>query len=426
MSETKKAFTPEEEAYFKEALADVESKMGTKAAKQIEDHLKLAIEAYRKDDLKELDELKQWKVDATTQADANQKWIDEQIKKGKTIEVIPGGQFGQALSAALTEQKDTLAGYTKNGRAGVTFQMKTVGNIGSGNFTVSGTPAFLPGSGLSEPGRKPYEMRHIREFLRVVPAPDGMDTYVIRDAGGEGAPTKVDPAAAKPQSDRDWVKTQVPWTKIAHYYKIPEEYLQDIPWLQDEITGVGIEELLVVEDSLILTATAASNQFAGLNQTFNSTAYSTPAALAAIFTGANRDANNYDVLVAAWTQLRILKSITTGVLLHPADYAAMIMKKDTTNNYVFGAPNQSIPNLFGAPIVPHTSVTSDKFFLGDLGRVKLAVKNGLSVRFYDQNEDDAIKNMVTVVIEERITMAADRADRIIYGDFSDAQTTLES
>ena len=48
------------------------------------------------------------------------------------------------------------------------------------------------------------------------------------------------------------------------------------------------------------------------------------------------------------------------------------------------------------------------------------------MRFYDQNEDDAIYNMVTVVIEERVTMAADRADRIIYGDFSDGRTELES
>jgi hypothetical protein len=39
--------------------------------------------------------------------------------------------------------------------------------------------------------------------------------------------------------------------------------------------------------------------------------------------------------------------------------------------------------------------------------------------FYDQNEDDAIKNMVTVVIEERVTIVAGRADYLYYGDFSD-------
>ena len=94
--------------------------------------------------------------------------------------------------------------------------------------------------------------------------------------------------------------------------------------------------------------------------------------------------------------------------------------------YVFGAPNQNIPNLFGSPIIPHTTVTSDKYFLGDFTKLVVGQRAGLSVRFYDQNEDDAIKNLVTVVIEERITFAADRNDRVIYGDFSDNKASLHS
>jgi len=192
--------------------------------------------------------------------------------------------------------------------------------------------------------------------------------------------------------------------------------------MQDEITGVGVEELLALEDSLMLTASASSTQFAGLNQSFNSTAFSAPASLAALINAAN----NYDVLVAAWTQLRNLKSVATGVLLHPSDYASMVLTKDSQNNYVFGAPNQVIPNLFGAPIVPHTAVTSDKYFLGDFSKVRVGVRAGLSVRIFDQDQDDAIKNLVTIVIEERVTMAADRADRIIYGDFSTDAAALET
>ena len=54
------------------------------------------------------------------------------------------------------------------------------------------------------------------------------------------------------------------------------------------------------------------------------------------------------------------------------------------------------------------------------------MREGVSVRFYDQNEDDAIYNLVTVVIEERLTVVVDRADRIIYGDFSDGRAALET
>jgi HK97 family phage major capsid protein len=424
MADTKTGFSEEEKAYLKEQLAEVERVMGTKAADQIKNNLEAAITAFKEKELAGFSELKQWQVDAKKQMDENQKWIDKKVAEGNTIQIVaPGDQFKSELQKAFTEKKEALAGYGKT-RSAISFEMKTVGDIATGNFTVSGTHGFVNPGELSAPGRKPYESRHIRELMRVTPIGPMSEVYVVRDTGGEGAPTSVAPGVAKPQSDRDWVKTIVPITKIAHYYKIPEEYLADIVWLQDEITGVGVEELLTVEDTMILT-NSAGGEFLGLNQTFNSTAYSTPSSLAGIFTGAVT-ANNYDVLVAAWTQNRILKSNVTDVLMHPADYARMILTKDTTGQYPFGAPNQNIPNLFGAPIFAHTAVTSDKFFLGDFKKGRIGVRAGLTVRFYDQNEDDAITNMVTVVIEERITMAMDRADRIIYGDFSDARTAIES
>lgn len=419
MADETKGFTAEEKAELKATYNEIEKNLGTKMADQVKAAVDAAIEPIAKKN----SELEAFKIKAEADAVENQKALDELIAKSQKFEVAANqGNFKGQLAKALEEKKDAMASF-KATRQPISFEMKTVGNIGANsNISVSGTPAFMPGAGLSEPGRKPYELQHIRDLgMRIVPLGAGQDTYVIRDGGGEGGPTSVAVGAAKPQSDRDWVKTMVPITKIAHYYKVPEEYLADIVWMQDEITGVGVEELLLKEDTMFLT-NSAGGEFLGLNQTFNSTAFSAPTSLA----DAIVDANNYDVLVAAWTQLRNLKSNTTGVLVHPSDYAAMILTKDTQGMYVFGAPNQNIPNLYGAPIVPHTAVTSDKFFLGDFSKIRVGVRAGLSVRFYDQNEDDAIKNMVTIVIEERVTMAADRADRIIYGDFSDGRSALDS
>jgi len=415
MSE-KKGFTPEETAELKQHLGEIEKALGTKVA----DNVKNAVETALKADSR-VSELEAFKVKAEKDAAANQKALDELIAKSQKVEVKGANNISSAFGEAMEAKKEALANYTKN-RNAISFELKDVGNIGANsNITVSGTPAFYPGGALFEPGRKPYEVSHVRQLVSVRNLPAGMDAFVIRDAGGEGAPTSVGAGAAKPQSDRDWVKTIVPITKIAHYYKVPEEYLADIPWMQSEISGVGVEELMALEDSKFLT-NSAGGEFLGLNQTFNSTAFSAPTSLADLIP----DANNYDVLVAAWTQLRNLKSNTTGVLVHPSDYAAMILTKYSSGMYVFGAPNQSIPNLFGAPIIPHTAVTSDKYFLGDFTKLVVGQRAGLSVRFYDQNEDDAIKNLVTVVIEERISFAADRADRVIYGDFSTDRAALDN
>jgi HK97 family phage major capsid protein len=300
--------------------------------------------------------------------------------------------------------------------------VKAVGNMAAGSLTTSGTETFAGNTSFGL-GRKPYEITHIRDFVKVRPITTD-SAYVVRDNAGEGGPTAVAMAAAKPQSDRDYQKLIVPVTKIAHYFKIPEEMLADNSWLQAEIAGIGIEELMAKEDDLILNQVAGAGLFGGLTTATNSTAFAAPASLAL---GIDL-ANNYDVLVAAWTQLMTLKSKANYILCNPADYARMILTKESATNgsYVFGAPNVSIPNVFGIPLVPHNNITSDKFLIGDFTKVTIGQRDSVSVRFYDQNEDDAIKNMVTVVIEERLTVLADRADRIVYGDFSDGRAALET
>lgn len=346
--------------------------------------------------------------------------VEESLKKnGKIAAQAKAATFADSLAEQLEAKSAELKGFGSNGRRAV--ELKTVGNIGSGSVTTSGTETFAGNTFLGI-GRKPYEVRHVRQLLSVRPiATDS--AYFVRDAGGEGGPTAVAMAAAKPQTDRDYVKLIAPVTKIAHYFKIPEEMLEDNAWLRAEITGVGIEELMAKEDDLILNQAAGAGLFAGLTTATNSTAFAAPASLALGIEGAN----NYDVLVAAWTQLQTLKTQgASAILCNPADYARMVLSKASTGEYVFGAPNVSIPNVFGIPVYPTNAITSDKFLIGDFSKVALGQRAGISVRFYDQNEDDAIKNMVTVVIEERLTVLADRADRLVYGDFSDARAALET
>lgn len=364
--------------------------------------------------------------------------VDETVKKNQeVIDAMQSFMQGQkdndqkaqslkdALGNELEKRKSDLANFKSN-RQAITMNLKAVGNMGSGSFTTSGTQRFSDPVAFGGVGRAPYEMTHVRNIpgVSVQSVSGSMDIMVIRDAAGEGGPTAVAPAAAKPQTDRDYVKLIVPITKIAHYFKIPEEYLNDLGWLQSEISSIGVEELMAKEDDLFLNQASGAGLFAGLTTATNSTAFSAPASLAL---GVDL-ANNYDVLVAAWTQLRNLKNSATGILCNPSDYAKMVLTKESATNgaYVFGAPNVQIPNVFGVPVIPHTAISSDKFLLGDFSKVRVAQREGVSVRFYDQNENDAIYNMITVVIEERVAIVADRADRLIYGDFSDARAALET
>ncbi len=419
------------EKTLQEQLVELKSQLETslteKAKSEIALQIKSLEEKMKPVDLTEIKaEIKKvtdWQVTKDEADKKNQQALDELIahqSKRKTPE--KGTSFKDALGEAMEQKKEQIAGYAKN-RSQINLELKAVGNMGSGNLTTSGTGTFSGNVMIGGIGRKPYEISHIRNIVNVQPiATDS--AYVVRDAAGEGGPTAVAMAAAKPQSDRDYVKLIVPVTKIAHYFKIPEEMLADNSWLQNEISAIGVEELLAKEDDLLLNQVAAAGLFAGLTTATNSTAFAAPASLAL---GVDL-ANNYDVLVAAWTQARNAKVSPNYALCNPSDYAKMILTKEsaTSGTYVFGAPNIAIPNIFGIPLIPHTAMTSDKFLMGDFSKVTLGQREGVSVRFYDQNEDDAIKNMVTVVIEERVTIVAGRADYLYYGDFSDGRAALET
>ena len=419
------------EKTLQEQLVELKSQLETslteKAKSEIALQIKSLEEKMKPVDLTEIKaEIKKvtdWQVTKDEADKANQKALDELIAhQSKRKGPETGTSFKDALGEAMEQKKEQIAGYAKN-RSQINLELKAVGNMGSGNLTTSGTETFSGNVMIGGIGRKPYEISHIRNIVNVQPiATDS--AYVVRDAAGEGGPTAVAMAAAKPQSDRDYVKLIVPVTKIAHYFKIPEEMLADNSWLQNEISAIGVEELLAKEDDLLLNQVAAAGLFAGLTTATNSTAFAAPASLAF---GVDL-ANNYDVLVAAWTQARNAKVSPNYALCNPSDYAKMILTKEsaTSGTYVFGAPNIAIPNIFGIPLIPHTAMTSDKFLMGDFSKVTLGQREGVSVRIYDQNEDDAIKNMVTVVIEERVTIVAGRADYLYYGDFSDGRAALET
>lgn len=408
---------------IEQKLSELKTALEAATEKKMKEAISAEIKALEEkipsvDELKTgIEDIKQWQVKKDEADKKNQEALDSLIANGQKRDT-KSATFNDALGEALEQKKEDLKSYGKK-RNQINIDIKAVGNMGAGNLTTSGTETFAGNTFLGV-GRKPYNVAHIRDILSVQPITTD-SAYVIRDSGGEGGPTAVQMGAAKPQTDRDYVKLIAPVTKIAHYFKIPEEMLSDNSWLQNEISGIGLEELLAKEDDLILNQVGGAGLFAGLTTATNSTAWAAPGSLAL---GIDQ-ANNYDVLVAGWTQARNAKVSPNYILCHPSDYARMVLSKATSGEYVFGAPNVSIPNVFGIPIIPHTAMTSDKFLIGDFSKVKLGQREGVSVRLYDQNEDDAIKNMVTVVIEERVTVVAGRADYLYYGDFSDARTALE-
>lgn len=330
-----------------------------------------------------------------------------------------GGQksFGQQVEEQLTANKTNLP--TSVGKK-FSFEINTkaVGNMGSsasltGSYFVA--PTVVPGVIL-----QPYNQAHMRDVLNVGSTDSNVIRYV-RDNGGEGGPAMTAEAATKPQMDRDLQIYDANVRKLATYLRVPEEMIEDIPYLTSFLTNVGTQEVLAVEDTQILYGDGTGQNLSGIANSGNFTAY-------AAGTSVVDTPNNYDVLASAVKQMRVAKRMPTVHLVNPIDYFAMISTKDSTHNYILqGGGNGLIPATAGGiPIVQMNQVASGDFITLDKNAAQIFFRSNINVRFYEQDQDNAIKNLVTIVIEERLALAIYYTTGIIKGTFSAAITDLTS
>jgi HK97 family phage major capsid protein len=298
---------------------------------------------------------------------------------------------------------------------------KAVGDIGTGNFTGSNStsPADFQDLGPGVIYDPPRPIR-LRDLMPVLPTEKDSIKWLHEAATpGEGGAGMVAMGAAKPQFDRDWVRKNYPVEKIATWARFPEEYSDDIPWMRNYLGVRGQDLVRDVEDTQILTGDGSSPNLHGL--TVDGAAYTDVLALAS--------AQDWDVLAAAVTQIRNIHYNPTAILLNPSRILTMLMLKDSTNRYLLpGIFSGQPPSVLGVPIIINTAINSNHFIVGDFVRgCQLNQRKGITVRFYEQDEDNVQKNLITVVIEQRLAFVTERPNAFARStDFDAAITSAQS
>ena len=330
--------------------------------------------------------------------------------------------FGSELGEKLTEKAAELKNFkvSKKGFGAIELESKAVGNMASatsltGSYFVP--PTVVPGIDM-----RPFEQLHMRDLLPTGITNSNVVRY-IRDNGGEGGPAMVAEGGTKPQIDRDLQIYDANVRKIATYFRVPEEMIDDIPYLQSFLSQVGIQEVMVIEDTQVLYGDGTGQNLSGIYT--NATAFSAGTSVVAA-------PNNFDVLLAARKQARVAKYNPNIALVSPVDFYDMIEKKDATNNYLFlgGGNGLDVPGVLtmrtGLRVVEHTSVTAGDFLVFDPSKAAIFDRLGTTVRFYDQDQDNAIKNLITIVIEKRLALPIYQPAAFIKGRFDTAITDLTS
>jgi HK97 family phage major capsid protein len=332
-----------------------------------------------------------------------------------------GKSIGDTVHENLIKNKSNLPLSVK-GKFEFELDVKAVGNMGSsanltGSYFVA--PTVVPGIVTS-----PYNETHLRNLLPTGTTDSNVVRH-IRDLGGEGGPAMVAEAGSKPQMDRDFSIIDAGVRKLATHLRVPEEMIEDIPWLTSFITEIGVQEVLAVEDTQILYGDGTGQNLSGIALSGNFTAFA--AGTSVVGNGTTVLPNEFDVLRAAQKQMRTLKRTPSFALVSPTNYFDMISRRDTTGNYILsGGGNGLVPTLDGVPIIQLNQITAGDFIVMDRRAAQIFFRSNVSVRFYDQDQDNAIKNMVTIVIEERLTLCIYYVTGIIKGTFAAGITDLTS
>jgi|SRR6056297_1235161 len=107
-------------------------------------------------------------------------------------------------------------------------------------------------------------------------------------------------------------------------------------------------------------------------------------------------------------------------------YFEMIRRKEADGQYIFPfdvVTGNSLPRVAGVPIIPTTALSDDDFLVADFPSLTtLFDREGVTVRFYEQDQDNAIKDLVTVQIMGRMALPTYLPNAGRYGDFAAAIT----
>jgi len=245
----------------------------------------------------------------------------------------------------------------------------------------------------------------VRDLIMPGRTGSNMISYVRETGFTNNAAPVSEATARKPESSivYDWV--QSPVATIAHFIKASKQILDDFLQLQSNIDGRLRYGVKLIEEGQLLKGSGTGNNLNGIYT--QATAYSAPIVVAS--------ATKIDTLRLMLLQAELAQYPATGIVLHPSDWAAIELTKDNTGQYIFANP-QSLaqPALWGRPVVPTQSMTVDTALVGAFrAGAQVFDREEINVVIATQNEDDFVRNMITIRAEERLALAVYRPEAFI-------------
>lgn len=226
----------------------------------------------------------------------------------------------------------------------------------------------------------------------------------------------VSEGTLKPQSELTYERKNTGVSTIAHWIRATKQVLADFPQLASLINGRLRWGLKIKEEDQLLFGDGTGENLLGLVP--QATAYN-----AAAF--ANPSDTMIDVLRHAMLQVRLSYYPSTGHVLSPTDWHYIELTKDNENRYIMASPTGRAPAmLWGLPVVESDAMHSGNFLTGSFRMAaQIFDREDAAILVSTEDQDNFVKNLVTILCEERLALLVYRPAAFVYGAFPAGATT---
>jgi len=197
---------------------------------------------------------------------------------------------------------------------------------------------------------------------------------------------------------------------IAKGLPITRQIMDDAPRLRSYIDGRLTAGMMTNEDWHLLYGSGTGNELQGMMTHANVQSYSWSA-------GEIGD-TKYDAMRRAMTKGRLAEYPATGMILNPNDVEDLELLKNDNKGYMYVLNNGQV---WRVPYVETTAINEGDFLTGNFQlAVELFDRENTNVRISESHSDFFMRNMIQLLMEQRLMLAYYRPEAMVVGSFDAA------
>ncbi|ADB76167.1 phage major capsid protein [Geodermatophilus obscurus] len=322
-----------------------------------------------------------------------------------------GGTAGEAFTSSTAFQSLQMAF-----KSGALTGRWTSGPVEVPDYFTGRKATLLTGDFPFEPDVRPGIQPILQRPIVVTDlfAPGTTDSALVRyveETLFTNGATTVGEGGLKPESALAFDSVDEPVRKIAHHLPVSDEMLEDSSQMRSYIDSrlrLGVQ---LVEETQLLSGDGTGTNLRGL---LNRTGLQN-LTLTAPTTGTNPSIA--ETLYQAITNVRVNALVEPdGVVMHPSDYAALRLAKDSGGEFNAGGPFGALAGttVWGLPVALSMALPVNTAIVGAFrSQAQVFRRSGLVVEASNSHADYWTHNLTSIRAELRVALAVFRPSAFV-------------